>query len=270
MKPLKKGTCALCQAKNIDFVKSHIIPKSFYDEFGKGEAMGIISDNTNKPDRKTRVGLHSSFLCNECEKKFNVFDEPMTLLLKQKKQSTKIFDHEKANLWIIENAINHINTFTKFALSILWRAKVSGDEVYKSMELGPYQERIRIALRYDDFKDELLNKSSLYIRLFKKHDNDLLSVNAAFEPYTNQTTQIMKKTYGNFKYHRIGFPWGEFIIKVGGEANIKQGYFKLDNSFKFNSTNTNGVLWTSNLSSMYPHLLIAEESSRPAYVPIRH
>lgn len=239
-----KNTCKLCLGQANKFVKSHIIPKSAYEEFKKTPLLGV---STHTHGKRYQNGIYGEFLCEKCEQKFNQYDEFAVGIFKQGKFQKLLHKEGDVSVFLVENVHQHKGKLHQFALSVLWRAAASGRDEYKSIKLGDYQERIRCALDGDNFEKALLDSTGLY---FQEHRGGTENMfNQVFIPYNqHQKSKSFRETFGHFHCHDFGFPYGQLLIRLGGEKP-KQGFFDL----KFDGFSGNAVLWTSNLSDEYPN-----------------
>ncbi|MBF8277561.1 MAG: hypothetical protein HW390_2634 [Candidatus Brocadiaceae bacterium] len=242
-------TCKLCLQPANKLVKSHIIPKAFYEEFRKISLLGV---SAHTYDKTYQNGIYGEFLCEKCEQKFNQYDEFAIGIFKQGKRQKSLHEEGNVSAFVVENVYLHSGKLHQFALSVLWRAAASGRDEYKSIKLGNYQERIRCALDGNNFEKALLDSAGLY---FQEHRGGTENTfNQVFIPYKqHQNSKSFRETFGHFHCHDFGFPYGELLIRLGGEKP-KQGFFDL----KFDGFSGNAVLWTSNLSDEYPNLFFSK------------
>lgn len=236
--------CSLCLQQVDRLVKSHIIPKAFYEEFAQEELRGF----SNMPyETVYKKGIYGNFLCNDCEHKFNQYDEPIIGFLKQGISQRALNQDSEMQLVVLEKMFEHKTVLHQFALSILWRASASKRDEYKSVVLGTYQEKIRMALLNNEFYCDLLEQTGM---LFEEFRGGVTEFNHAFIPYRqHQKSKLFKDTFGNFHCHDFGFPYGELKIRLGGDPP-KNGFMTFDNSFGDCHVNP-AVIWTNNLSEKY-------------------
>lgn len=137
--------CALCQ-KQSKLRNSHILPEFFYHElYDLKHRAHIISTDPAIPDRYLQKGLRERLLCEACEQKFSrwehyaklAFVDGKTIRITRGQNCTfaKGFDYKK---------------FRLFQLSLLWRMGASSLEAYSEVELGPHQEKLRVALFHEN------------------------------------------------------------------------------------------------------------------------
>jgi hypothetical protein len=151
-------TCKLCLEKK-QLCNSHIIPefiyKPIYDKQQKFYAFQLegLPYAENKGYRtKHRKGIREYLLCNDCEKllsgyesyvKQNLFENlNLSFPLGKRVKYTKV------------DNINY-QKLKFFQLSILWRASISSDELFKNVKLGIYEDKLRkVLLKEEDISPE--------------------------------------------------------------------------------------------------------------------
>jgi hypothetical protein len=248
------GTCQLCRRTEQRLVDSHIVPRSFYEDYGKAEM-----HNFGEEQRiRYRKGIYGNFLCLACEAKFQRIDEIAQLILKRQDGSSIVYSGSDGELCILADAFQHKRELHMFALAVLWRAASSCRREFAGVVLGPYMSRIRHALHQDDFDDQLLASTGIYFSHYPGGGG--AGLHQAFIPHrVRNSSKDWKVTYGRFACHVFGFPYGELVIRLGGESP-KQGYVV----WGTNSERAGAVVWTSNLSAQYPHWMYMREAHSAA------
>ncbi|MBS1174954.1 MAG: hypothetical protein H6R05_1085 [Burkholderiaceae bacterium] len=231
------GVCELCLQSVNKFVRSHIIPRAFFQEFGKGKCLEQMHESDIRLTGGFRVGVYGQFLCNSCEIKFQTIDENAIRMILQTEHKILDSRDEYSKVYLVENANQEKDNLHKFALSILWRASVSGLPAYKNVKLGCYQNIIRQAILDGQFSNDLLCKTGLLFRKIK----DSRGIDSVFEPYREiGKSGEFKRVFGDFHAHLFGFPYGRLIIKLGG-GDVKSELLQPNNFLC--------TPWTSQLTS---------------------
>jgi hypothetical protein len=164
---------------------------------------------------------------------------------------------------VIENAVNHQNVLHDFGLSLLWRASASGRDEFNKLNLGVYQEDLRKAFLAGCVPDSLRGKTGL---LFQEFRNGTPEIDQSFEPYRLfKKSNEFKRLFGNFQCHVFGFPYGELLIRLGGDRP-PNGYFDC----QFDSFSGRAVLWTSSLSNAFPHWFFDAEPNKKVEKLLRY
>ena len=208
MTKVTTSVCRLCD-KEASLVKSHIIPRAFYEEFAKRE-MHLIS-NKKKYTRRIQKAIYGNFLCKSCENFFNQYDEDATKLIKQGQGKKLLGEVDNGKIWYISDALAHKDLLHQFALSVLWRATNSNIEAYNKVKLGSYEAKIKDALLKNSFSEELLGKTGLMLIEHRGSENK--SIDVIFSPYQKNNGKNWVDDIGNFTIHIFGFPYGEIYGK---------------------------------------------------------
>lgn len=134
--------------KEVDGVKAHIIPKSFYNiDCANKIPLKIISSNEGIYPQRSQTGIYDSNIVTEDgEAIFQLLDDyACDLLIKNISSAKPIFDNEALQ---IDSYDYH--KLKLFFLSVLWRASVSQSQFFKKVSLGIHEEIIRKALLIHD------------------------------------------------------------------------------------------------------------------------
>lgn len=135
--------CRLCGQENVPAADAHIFPKGFFT-IGNGEQHVILQGNGIA--HRTWSGIHDhAIVCRECERTIFSVDDYAIKILKRQEGS-------------IESVVNghplavfpHLDRkrLRCFFAALLWRAHTSEVECVQSVDIGPYEQRIRNDLRY--------------------------------------------------------------------------------------------------------------------------
>jgi hypothetical protein len=134
------GVCKNCgQTKKL--VKAHIIPRKFFEVIrGTGYYSALI--DATKPLKQAatyyQAGAHdTSILCEDCERKFSDFDKYGWQILGNPDLSKPLPDHSGHKL------VCDTGKIRRFILSILWRASVSRNSFYSSIDLGSDEATVK-------------------------------------------------------------------------------------------------------------------------------
>ncbi len=151
-------TCKFC-CKERPLVKSHIIPRSFFEikDFHRKapkKSLSIVSDSEELKPMKRPVGIYDVHLfCRECENKFMRYDDYAFKLLNEKRDSRKIQKDEMGQVLGQYYEVFDYNMLKLFFMSILLRAGLSDDFFFQHINLGPYIEVLREAINSGDAKE---------------------------------------------------------------------------------------------------------------------
>jgi len=137
--------CALCRV-NDDLKNSHIIPeflyKSMYDALHRCH---LISSDSCKAEQFAQKGMREKLLCGKCELKFSQWENYANRAFVEA-HGVRV---THINNRIVLQGIDY-RTFKLFLLSLLWRSSVSTLAFFDEVELGPHEEKLRLALLNND------------------------------------------------------------------------------------------------------------------------
>jgi len=201
-------TCKLT-GKIGEGVKSHIIPKSFYEiEPQKNGATELITNKKGEHSKKIRKGIYDKeILIEKGEKLFDKFDNyGFELLISKFSEFEEI--RSDNNTLIGWNVRNYDYQMIKlFALSIIWRAHVSKQSFFSRVNLGIHADRI---------KSMLLSGNS--------GDGDQYSVNIARWKNNKFGAMFMdpdRSRFDNVNYYRIYCGRYIFYVKIDSRRPSK-------------------------------------------------
>jgi hypothetical protein len=158
--------CKLCK-EDRELRESHFLPAAVYAQLRAGPEQNpnpvVVSSRTSVPTSKQ---IKDRVLCGECEQLFSTKGEAWVLNNMARKDGFKLQDALIASSPIPVNAtfavyssaavptIN-MDALVYFALSVFWRGSVhrwkDGSQEIKGIELGPFEEPIRVFLRGGNF-----------------------------------------------------------------------------------------------------------------------
>lgn len=138
--------CALCRA-NGDLLNSHIIPEFFYRLVydPKPRRFHVISAIASEPEYYEQKGLRERLLCKDCEQKLGRWEN----YAKQAFVDGRALQITQQKDGVVLSNLDY-KPFKLFLLSLLWRMSVSKLDFFKEVRLGPYEEKIRLALINED------------------------------------------------------------------------------------------------------------------------
>jgi len=137
--------CALCKV-NADLKNSHIIPEFFYKPiYDTLHRFHLIPSDSSKPEKFAQKGMRGRLLCGECELKFSRWENYANQAFVETHGVHVVCVKNRIVLQGIE-----YKTFKLFLLSLLWRMSVCTLPFFDKVELGPHEEKIRLALFNDD------------------------------------------------------------------------------------------------------------------------
>lgn len=151
--------CKLCKKEKVLIKKSHILPNFIYKNhvFDSKNRM-IMFDLKSKTDKVVQSGLYEkNLLCADCDNSIigkyeryashilygkNIQLKKEKIIKLKNKNNVKYFQLEEINY----------NKFKLFLLSLIWRSSIAKLDNFKQVNLGPYEEEIRLMLYTEDTK----------------------------------------------------------------------------------------------------------------------
>lgn len=138
--------CALCKM-NGDLQNSHIIPEFFYKLVydPNPRRFRVISAIVSEPERFEQKGFRERLLCKDCEQKLGRWES----YAKKSFVDGQGLQITQQNIAVALSNLDY-KLFKLFLLSLIWRMSVSTLDFFKEVRLGPYEEKIRLALINED------------------------------------------------------------------------------------------------------------------------
>jgi hypothetical protein len=129
-------TCRLCGQER-PLIDAHIIPQGFHPEpVDIGPAM-IVSNTPGVFPKRSRTGPYDQhILCAQCDGKLGALDQHATEKLLDAKPTVIL--KGRARRYDEADAKKVLDFFA----SVAWRASVSNHEMFRSVDLGPYEAAI--------------------------------------------------------------------------------------------------------------------------------
>lgn len=168
--------CQLCKVEKRLIRRSHIIPDFMYN--GLFNEKHFIADIDLTGKRNTRLypnGYYdSNILCKECDNiligRLESYAKVVLFGGKGKRSDYHKIDQE---IDVLGNKILHVKNidykrFKLFLLSVLWRASISKQEIFRHVNLGSHEDIIRKMIYDSNPGDE--NVYSMGIFLFTPND----------------------------------------------------------------------------------------------------
>lgn len=214
--------CKLC-LEDKKLIKAHIIPESFFRVLkGSFEYLSVVpSQSFAKAVGRTYIGEYDkNILCKECDSNIGVWDHyGKTVLIDQSSRLKPIINDLQTLGWEL-NVDSPLDLY-KFVLSMLWRASISDRPYYKLIDLGPHEEKVKLAIEKMEFNES-------YEVYFAKFDQSSLpgAEKSILNPYT---TRIFDRNFCRF--HINGFLISIKVDKQKLDERIRKFSLK-DNEVK--------------------------------------
>jgi hypothetical protein len=146
------GICKLC-GENRELIRAHIIPLAFHRDLQSDSAQPpvILGTSPNSYPRRSPGGLYDEdLLCLPCEQRFGPWDQygAECLLQRFEKDAQPRYSNGEVLVYEIHNWDQA--RLRIFALSLLWRAALTNNEIFRRVTLGPHEPRLRQRILADD------------------------------------------------------------------------------------------------------------------------
>jgi hypothetical protein len=146
--------CRLCQQQR-ELRKSHIIPETFYKPIYDKKHRAIPISKSSDTIGFIQNGFRQKLLCHECENKLSVWENILKInLVDFGKEKSRFLDIKRIGQDHIQVSGIRYKEFKLAVLSILWRMSITSHEYFYSYKLGPYEEKIRKILLFNDLVSE--------------------------------------------------------------------------------------------------------------------
>lgn len=226
------GVCNYC-GKETALCKAHIIPKWAYK---KNDIYKLIPVDTKENIKRSPMGAYdNSILCKDCDNNFigKNYDNPAfdifnKIDLSYKKPQYIWNDRDKRFEKYFDSKLTSLEkkVFSKFLLSILWRASISSKTLGKTINLNKYQD---IIFNIISDKDKPIG-DNIEISFYK------VSFSSVTVNLNNMTTIYSKSDKGFNHTYFIMFKGYMFVIAVGNRI-----INPLDKRFILNSDDYHGL-----------------------------
>lgn len=140
-------TCKFCGTDK-PLVKSHIIPRSFYEirafkQKAPKKALSLLSDAEAFRPKRRSIGIYDPQLfCKDCEDKFMTYDDYACKLLIERREQRKVLKDQDEVLGEFYDSYDY-NKTKLFFMSVLLRAGLSEDPFFEHVKLGPYADTLK-------------------------------------------------------------------------------------------------------------------------------
>lgn len=142
--------CQLCGAAPAS-CKSHIIPRQFYKRIRGAEKHILELHVEGEVNRRfSQSGIwEQGILCPACDGKLGNFDSYGYKVLPENIQQQQI-QRLAPNLNVYELGQLDVEKFKKFLVGLVWRASRAKHEMFKFVNIGPYESRFKSILTGKD------------------------------------------------------------------------------------------------------------------------
>lgn len=138
--------CCLCLLER-KLIDAHIIPKFFFrylypNEKIEGKPLLLVNSSGGR-FLSSRIGPYDkNILCQECDNKIGEYDDYAKKIFIDKWPTTNTNDDRVIILQNID-----YKRLKLFLLSLLWRASISGHDIFSKVNIGPFEDVLRDMIR---------------------------------------------------------------------------------------------------------------------------
>lgn len=138
---MEEGVCKLCGVTG-KLHMSHILPEFLYGStYDEKHRFILVPDSTDTRMALKQKGLRESLLCSSCETLISRWATYASHVLFQ----TDTFQVTDETYGFVVHGVDYIQ-MKLFQMSILWRMGVSNLDMFKQVQLGTHEERLRLSL----------------------------------------------------------------------------------------------------------------------------
>ncbi len=122
---------------SVDLIDAHIVPRGFARDVMDGSKHNMLIT----PERisTTQHGIFDRhILCADCDRRLGDLDNYALRVLRRVPKEAVRTSTRDGECFTLDNVDG--DKFTKFALSLLWRASISARPEFRSISLGPYDD----------------------------------------------------------------------------------------------------------------------------------
>lgn len=143
--------CKLCGVER-KLIRAHVIPAAFFDKLRQDspfESVMYTFDADVHPKRVPKGIYDRELVCDDCEKRFQAWDDYAARLLLQQFASFEPLAADGDTVaWYLEDYDRQ--RLRLFFISVLWRAAASAHPYYRETRLGPFEDLAKEAVLHEN------------------------------------------------------------------------------------------------------------------------
>lgn len=134
--------CKLC-GEHKKLVKSHVIPEAFFRQISNdGIASKTISNKLGSYPKRAPIGIYdTNILCQACEDSFHFYDDYAISIFRDFAEDADRSIFIKGRPAVSFNV--EYSRIKLFFISMLWRAGISNEDYFKSVQLKEHENRLK-------------------------------------------------------------------------------------------------------------------------------
>jgi len=211
------ATCRLCLNERV-LRNSHIIPEFFYKSmYNEKHQFHVLSTQETRPRPKEQKGVRERLLCGDCEKKLSRWETYAAKVL----DNITIPDQDTEPFITIDDI--DYRKFKLFELSVLWRVSVASHDLFKEIDLGPHEKRIRSFI-YEESAPQANDYGSMKFAILDDGGTKLDFIYQAQYKYI-EGYRIVFLIFG-------GYVWLFFVSGHSKKRRYTDGFLQTDGRFR--------------------------------------
>ncbi len=139
--------CKFCGNQKAKLIKAHIVPACFYREIKKDSGPLLIAQG-GEHNKKSPTGVYDkNILCATCDGKIGKWDN---IAIQFFTDTSKWLKKDAKGETYYEIWAYDYKALKLFFISLIWKASVSKNTMYKYVNLGPFEQKALNHLRTED------------------------------------------------------------------------------------------------------------------------
>lgn len=220
-------SCRVCGALS-GLVKAHIIPAAFFRELRDEQvAPLLVAGAPGVLPKKAPIGVYdTNILCAACEAKFLDWDTygAETFLARFADYFSPLTNNGTTVAYESQNVEKP--RLLDFLVSVLWRASISTQPFYSTVDLGPHEEEVRAAMLISGGSspptfDAVLSR-------WKDEDDDVLPTTGLMNPHRERWGEVnayrlyLGKVVAYIRVDKrpLQAPFSGFSLRAAGPCRI--------------------------------------------------
>jgi hypothetical protein len=214
--------------KPAQLCKSHIIPEAFYKPiYESGHKIYRFTQIEDRPKR-LRKGIYERLLCESCETRVIKEYEDYAIKVwhgEDRGPHSDVEYHLKSNG--LEMTGLDYRRMKLFFMLILWRIGVSSQNEFKSVNLGPHEEKLRNMIINDD-PGEVHDYGTILIAGRQREEVRSIMIRSIFV----QSHRFKVKGHSMYRFGIGGMVWHMYVSSHMRDSEWCSGFLQKDGTMR--------------------------------------
>jgi hypothetical protein len=196
--------CRFCNQEKPALAKAHIIPRSFFKSVrgkGKYSVEMRVSEKAVKEKYHQAGNYDSRILCEECERKFSLYDAHGHSVFTKVFEERRIYRDPAGRDCAYFLPDVDFRLLKLFVLGVLWRASVSSLDLFSNVDLGRHHEHTIKSLIFSGTIE-----GADHYQFFCLHQRD--------NPHSNVILPPWKRRMDSINYIQLYLPNIQIVVKM--------------------------------------------------------